>query len=111
MKKMLGALVVLTLMVFVGTSMAKVHAGRHARGTAATTAATPLPLPGCTVEMVEAGVPACDPQGPEIGGGDDVDAADCSVEGECQGTPTGNPEGEGAYDAGGDDANSPPDHG
>jgi hypothetical protein len=105
MKKVLGSLIALTVVVFFAPSMAKAER-RHAAPAAQ---AAPSPLPGCTVADVEAGVLACDPQGPEVGGGDDVDAADCSVEGECQGTPTGNPEGEGAYDAGGDDAL--PDHG
>ena len=101
MKKMLVTVAALTFVGFSGQLMAQGPGGDSS------------PLPGCTVAMVEAGVPACDPQGPEVvvsgaPNADDVDAADCSVEGECQGTATGNPEGEGAFDAGGDDSASTP---
>ena len=130
MKAMLGKLIVLTLAVLAGSSMATVQAAGHqfqryqafhqqssAPSPLQQRSSGPSPLPGCTVAEVESDagqVPnangvVCDPQGPETGYGDDVDAADCDVEGECQGTATDNPEGEGAYDAGGDDAL--PDHG
>src|SRR5579871_4002652 len=104
MKRMLGCLMMLCAMGFVHSFAA----------TKTKPKSTPTPLPCCTVQMVEAGVPQCDPQGPESGAAakanpDDVDAADCKVEGECQGTATGNTEGEGPFDGSGDD--TAPDHG
>ncbi len=92
---MKSRLVVLTLAALAGLSIATVQAA---------------PLPGCTVAQVEAGVMGCDPQAAETGSREDEDAADCSVEGQhCNSV---NPEGEGAFDAGGDDGNDGlPDHG